>query len=210
MNVIGVAGFIGSGKGTVGEILVEQGYKQLSFAGHLKDAVSAIFRWPRNLLEGDTQESREFRETVDPFWSKKFGYDVTPRIILQKFGTDVCRNNFLDTIWVDSLEAEIYKHDKVVITDVRFPNEIDFLSKLGATIIHVDREETRPEWYDLLINDPDQLKLRSDIHPSEYLWFGNPGILFTIDNNKSVDDLRERINILIKELDDSIVMYKIT
>ena len=89
--IVGVLGFMSSGKGTVGEILAEEmGFAPLSFAGSLKDAVSAIFGWDRSLLEGDSKESREFRETPDPFWTKKF-YDeskfgdsiiqITPRYI---------------------------------------------------------------------------------------------------------------------------------
>ena len=111
--IVGVLGFMSSGKGTVGEILAEgMGFVPLSFADSLKDAVSAIFGWDRALLEGDTKESREFRETVDWFWSKKFSKDITPRYILQQFGTEVCRNNLLDSIWVDSLERKILQDRK--------------------------------------------------------------------------------------------------
>lgn len=192
-EIVGLCGFIGSGKGTAGDILVAEGYKQLSFAGKLKDAVSVIFGWPRHLLEGDTKESRDFRETVDEFWSNKFGRDITPRHILQKFGTDACRNHLLDSIWIDSLELEIQQYDKVVITDVRFPNEIEFISKLGGYTLQIDREETRPDWYPLLVENKEQLRVRSDIHPSEYEWFGNENILLTIENNGSVDQLKDQL-----------------
>jgi hypothetical protein len=63
-----------------------------SFAGALKDAVAAIFVWPRHLLEGDTAESDRFRETADEYWTEKLAgkkgsifekYDkITPRLVL--------------------------------------------------------------------------------------------------------------------------------
>ena len=145
--IIGLLGFIGSGKGTVGDILVENNFTPLSFAGSLKDAVSSIFSWDRALLEGDTEESRVFRETVDDFWSVKFGKPITPRYILQYFGTEVCRENLLDNIWVHSLERKIQQHENVVVTDVRFKNEISFLKSIGAVFVQIDRAETRPNWY---------------------------------------------------------------
>jgi ABC-type oligopeptide transport system ATPase subunit len=58
--IIGIVGFAGSGKGTVGDILVnDHDFTKLSFADAVKDATSAIFGWPRHLLEGDTNESRQ-------------------------------------------------------------------------------------------------------------------------------------------------------
>lgn len=201
--IIGLLGFISSGKGTAGEILSEIGFVQLSFAGSLKDSVSSIFGWPRELLEGDTDESREFRETVDPFWSIKFGKDITPRYILQIFGTEVCRNNLLDNIWVDSLERKINQYKNVVITDVRFDNEINFIKNLGGILIQVDRKETRPEWFYSIadLKTLDELK----IHPSEYVWYGNNKIDYIIDNDGNFEDLENKIyNIVQNSLEDEL------
>ena len=205
--IVGVLGFMSSGKGTVGEILAEEmGFVPLSFAGSLKDAVSAIFGWDRSLLEGDTKESREFRETPDPFWTKKF-YDeskfgdsiiqITPRYILQQFGTEVCRNNLLDSIWVDSLERKILQYENVVITDVRFNNEIEFLKGLGSTLIQVNRDISMPYWYDIYsIEDTEYFEdyaNKQGIHRSEYEWLGNPNIDHIIENNGSFRDLELRV-----------------
>jgi adenylate kinase family enzyme len=69
-KIIGICGFIGSGKGTVADTLVnEYGYTKLSFADTLKDGVAAVFNWDRKLLEGDTKDSRDWRETPDTFWT---------------------------------------------------------------------------------------------------------------------------------------------
>ena len=101
--LIGIVGLIGSGKDTVAERLVEKhGYIKDSFAKSLKDAVAAMFNWDRDMLEGDTVSSRHWREQADPFWSQRLGKSVTPRWVLQHFGTEVMRGHMYDGIWLDS------------------------------------------------------------------------------------------------------------
>jgi hypothetical protein len=69
--IIGLCGAQGSGKDTVANILIsEYGFVKLTFASTLKDVVAILFSWPRDLLEGLTEESRLWRETVDDFWSE--------------------------------------------------------------------------------------------------------------------------------------------
>jgi hypothetical protein len=68
--VIGIVGNIGSGKDTIAHYLTQfHDFNQLSFASSLKDAVANVFGWDREQLEGRTQESREWREEVDSYWS---------------------------------------------------------------------------------------------------------------------------------------------
>jgi hypothetical protein len=99
--IIGICGLIGSGKGTVADHLVEEyGFQKVSFADALKDATAQMFEWPRHLLEGDTVESRKWRETPDAFWTNELGYEVTPRYVLQKFGTECMRVGFYDGVWL--------------------------------------------------------------------------------------------------------------
>ena len=195
--IIGLLGFIGSGKGTVGDILVENNFTPLSFAGVLKDAVSSIFGWDRALLEGDSDESRVFRETVDDFWSTKFRKPITPRYILQYFGTEVCREKLLDDIWVSSLERRIQQHANVVITDVRFKNEINFLKSIGAVFVQIDRKETRPEWYGFLEIFPAPTFAAyansENIHRSEYDWYGNPLIDYILENDGTCQELELKV-----------------
>ena len=58
--IIGVTGFIGSGKDTIADYLCTQhGFKRISFAASLKDAVASVFGWDREMLEGTTKSSRE-------------------------------------------------------------------------------------------------------------------------------------------------------
>ncbi len=193
--IIGVVGFIGSGKGTVGDILVrEHGYHKFAFADALKDAVAGIFLWPRGLLEGDSNSSRAFRERVDPWWSHKFGYEVTPRLILQKFGTEACRNGIADNIWIAALEKRIHGYEDVVITDCRFPNEIDFIRSAGGVLIRVKRGD-----------DPTPEEL-SKMHISETAW-NNYDPDFVIHNEGTKDDLKENIKIILTQKRKDVNIY---
>lgn len=183
--IIGLIGYIGSGKGTVGDILVrDHGYRQFAFADSLKDAVAQIFLWPRGLLEGDTTSSRAFRERVDPWWSHKLGYEVTPRLILQKMGTEACRHGIADNIWIAALEKRIQGYDDVVITDCRFPNEIEFIRSAGGKIIQVERDP---------LPTADAI---SKMHISETAWRETiPDHIIT--NDGTIDDLKKDVeNIL--------------
>lgn len=151
--LVGVVGFMGSGKGTLGDILVERyEFNQDSWARPLKDCSSLIFGWPRHMVEGDTQESREFREIVDEFWSAELNDpSFTPRKALQLLGTESGRDVFGPTIWTSSLIKRWKDAGKpnTVITDCRFRNEIDCVQENGGIVVRV-RRGPEPEWWNLV------------------------------------------------------------
>lgn len=183
--IIGLVGFIGSGKGTVRDILVrEHGYHGFAFADALKDAVATIFTWPRGLLEGDSNASRAFRERIDPWWSHKLGYEVTPRLILQKMGTEACRNGIADNIWIAALEKRIHGYEDVVISDCRFPNELDFVRSAGGIIVQVSR------------GVPPTEEELSKMHISETAWnYVVPD--YIVDNDGTLQELKDKIKLVL-------------
>lgn len=192
--IIGICGLIGSGKGTVADILEQDhGFTKVSFADSLKDAVAAVFGWPRNLLEGDTDESRAWREQVDHWWSDRLRIsNLTPRWVLQQWGTEVCRLGFHDDIWIASMERKLYSSVNYVIPDTRFPNEINLIKKLNGQVWHVERG-ARPSWFDKyrLGGSPP-----SDIHASEWAWVRSK-FEHTLANNGSLDQLKQTVKGLI-------------
>lgn len=198
--IIGICGFIGSGKDTIADYLVNSHeFRRESFANTLKDAVSAVFGWDRTLLEGRTKEAREWREQKDEWWSNRLGKDITPRWVLQYWGTEVCRKSFHDDIWIASLENKIRNSkDHVVISDCRFPNEIKAIKSAGGVVIRVVRG-AEPEWYQDAANVNEgrgnmswmisKERLRSlNIHASETAWVGTK-FDHVLSNNSTIDDL---------------------
>lgn len=192
-TIVGLLGWIGSGKGTVGDYLVDRhDFTALSFAGNLKDATAAIFGWPRDMLEGDTAASRDWREQRDDFWSDRMQREVTPRWVLQHLGTDVIRRQFFDDIWMAGLERKILQSTgPVVITDVRFPNEVKLLGDMGAKFIWV-RRNPEPKWAEQAIQNPATMSVRSDVHPSEYEWVGVRDYQM-IWNDNTLEDLYGKV-----------------
>jgi hypothetical protein len=202
--IIGVCGFIGSGKDTVADYLQNfHEFRRESFASTLKDAVAAVFGWDRTMLEGRTKEAREWREQVDPWWAARLNMpELTPRLMLQLWGTEVCRKGFHDDIWIASLENKLRtSKDHVVISDCRFPNEIKAIKAQGGKILWVQRGVI-PHWYDIACKankgDPKaQQWLRDEgIHASETAWAGTD-FDHIIDNNRTIDSLYNTVKNLV-------------
>ena len=211
--IIGVVGLIGAGKDTMADYLVNiHQFRRESFANTLKDAVSAVFGWDRDLLEGRTRHSREWREQVDAWWADRLNMpELTPRWVLQYWGTEVVRRNFHDDTWIASLENRLRKTtDDVVISDCRFPNEIGAIKRAGGLVIRVHRGPD-PEWYrfaEMINRGPEKniewswAKTQLDkfnIHASETAWIGT-AFDAVIDNNSTMDHLYAQINDLVQDL----------
>ena len=205
MALVGLLGFIGSGKGTVAEHLVENyNFKQDSFASSLKDACAVIFDWPRDLLEGDTDLSRTFRETVDEWWSQHLSIpDFTPRLGLQLMGTDAIRNHFHADMWLLTAQNRLRKNpdQNVVISDVRFPNEINLIKELGGTLITVRRGKI-PKWYGTAVsaNKGNRVAIAEmnhiypEVHASEWAWVGVGPTDHLISNNGTMEKLKLEVD----------------
>jgi len=195
--IIGFVGFIGSGKDTAADYLVDfYEFQRDSFAASLKDIVAAVFGWDRTLLEGRTSEAREWREQNDPWWADRLGIkDLTPRWVLQYWGTEVCRRSFHNDIWIASLENRLRRSENtnIVISDCRFPNEVAAIKKSGGKVIRIVRGEN-PLWYnDALIHNftPDSTLMQTkwaEIHASEWAWIGTE-FDHIIDNNGDLKNL---------------------
>lgn len=205
--IIGIAGFQGSGKDTIADYLCNiYGFKRDSFAATLKDAVAAVFGWDRELLEGRTRESRAWRETVDQWWANRLDMpNLTPRLVLQKWGTEVARKSWHDDTWIASLENKLNQtHNDIVITDVRFPNEIAAVKRAGGIVIRVVRGP-EPEWYDLAVETNrgqfnHMAQAYPEVHPSEWAWIGT-NFDAVIDNNADgLDPLYAQVKRLIQDL----------
>ena len=204
--IIGICGFISSGKDTAANYLVGwHGFRRDSFAGALKDAVAQVFGWDRELLEGLTPEARHWREQTDPWWAERLGMPhLTPRWVLQYWGTEVCRQGFHDDIWIAALENRLRQRTgHTVISDVRFPNEVAAIRNAGGRIVWI-RRGADPEWCTTLIEmrQNSTLGICTDymrqfgVHASEWAWVGTR-FDAVVDNNGSVEQLYEQLKNLV-------------
>ena len=185
--IIGICGFIGSGKDTIADYLVNlHHFRRESFASTLKDAVAQVFGWDRTMPT------------------------LTPRWILQYWGTEVCRAGFHDDIWIASLENKLrHSQDDVVISDCRFPNEILAIKNAGGRVIRVVRG-AEPTWYNSAVsvnrgangNSTWALSHRKleklGIHASETAWVGTE-FDAVLDNNGTLDDLYQQVKNLVQD-----------
>lgn len=211
--IIGITGFIGSGKDTAANYLTtHHKFKKESFASSLKDAVSNVFGWDREMLEGATKSSREWRDQVDPWWAERLNMPkLTPRWVLQQWGTDVLRVGFHDDMWIASLENKLRTaKDDIVITDCRFPNEFKAIKEAGGFSVRINRGP-KPEWYDaakaynrgpngnelwaVSKKKLDDLK----VHASEYSSVGI-NYDFEIYNDGSIDELHNKISEVLEKV----------
>lgn len=204
--IIGVCGLIGAGKDTTADYLQNvHEFRRESFATPLKDAVAAVFGWDRLMLEGRTKQSRDWREQVDPWWAERLAMpDLTPRWVLQYWGTEVVRRSFHDDTWIASLENKLRQtKDHVVISDCRFPNEIVAIRRAGGIVIRVQRGPD-PEWFNIAesynsgVAEAGRHLLTLGIHASETAWAGT-NFDWVLDNNSTMDHLFTQINDLVQD-----------
>lgn len=174
MPLVAFTGLKGSGKSTAAQILMELGYTSIAFADPLKEVCKIIFGFSHEQMTDPIQ-----KETVDP------RYETSPRRILQTVGTTLFRETlpmsrpFTSQIWIQYLKNKLDTLrasgiENIVVSDLRFEDEADFLRNEGAKIIHIFRHPT------------------SDTDTSE------KGVSFRykdliIDNRQNSEELRKRV-----------------
>jgi hypothetical protein len=189
--IIGICGLIGSGKDTIADHLVkDHKFVKISFADKLKDTVATLFEWDRDLLDGKTEQSRLWREQEDHFWSKELKKKVTPRYVLQVFGTECMRDGFYDGIWVSMLKKKVTENPDInwVIPDVRFENEVKVLKEIGGEVWWVKRGQL-PMWFRMYQDIGQKPK---DVHPSEWQW-ANAKFDKVFENDSTINALKSQV-----------------
>ena len=185
--IIGFGGEAGHGKTTCANIaeawFLENGYsvKVISFADKLKEVCKIMFRLSDKDLNTQIGKS-----------TYRYNLRTTPREIMQKFGTEVCREGIIRhlptfseggrTIWTWNVERDILEStvDVILIPDVRFPDELEMLRNFGCIFINVIRSQQV---------DTDKQK-----HSSET---GLPDADYVIMNDGSMTELEEKITSLL-------------
>lgn len=207
--IIGFTGFAGAGKDSTAQFILEKypTYQKISLAKKLKDITAILYDWDRDDLEGITEQARLWREQEDKNLSKIFNRTIIPRHELQLLGTGL-RNILQQDFWTKLVQKEIVNNNlsEVLITDVRFPDEIKMIRSLGGYIVEIQREKI-PNWYyiaakynlgklslwDKIIHFKDYIEFKK-AHISEKAWIGinNPDLLI-INPKGDLNLLREGI-----------------
>ena len=169
-NIIGIAGRAGAGKDTAADVLVaEFGYKKVSLADPMKKFLANLFDWSYTQLWGPSEErnkpdTRYLQAVVD-----RVPVYLSPRKALQTLGTEWGRTLY-DDIWVQyAMRQALEDPDaKVVISDVRFPNELAAIAAAGGQTWNIVRPE---EDVGAVVHSPDA---NWRAHASESALAGHP------------------------------------
>lgn len=150
-----------------------------------------------------SREVYEYERSVN--WQTAYKLEYTVRLLLQKIGTDAMRDVIHPNIWVNALFAD-YKDvieegrgddlawmtkPNWIITDVRFPNELEAIKNRDGISIRINRPAiTGEQFYNLNIGMQ---------HPSETA-LDNAKFDYIIDNNGTIEELVEKVkDILIQQ-----------
>ena len=138
-RLIGLAGRAGVGKSTVARLLCEQhAFVEVALAAPIKRALSALLDLP-----AATFDDPATKETPIP-WLR----NTSPRRLMQTLGTGWGRQMIADDLWrilaerhITTLtaQAERLHISGIVVSDLRYPDEADWLRTLGGTVWHIVR-----------------------------------------------------------------------
>ena len=178
MSLLGIAGPKGSGKDTAAAYL--QRYCPNSVTHAFAEPVKRVCQQLYLLSEEQLYDAAA-KETVDERWN------LTPRQMFQRVGTDYVRNQLDPNFWIKHFElwyAEQKQKEPetfVLVPDVRFQNEVDLIHRLGGKVIYV----YRPFVHNL------------DFHESETSSTDLQNIDYTVNNCGSLERLYEELNIFM-------------
>ena len=176
--IIGLSGKIGSGKTEVVKLLVAEGFIELNFGTKLKEAVSLVFDIPLEQLHTQTGKA-----TLDERWG------TTPRFLLQRFGTEVCRT-LHPHVWLyhlDKIIKNAHRTENFVIGDVRFRNEFEFVIRRGGWMWRLERPN-----HMRIINEHED-------HPSE-TEVDNLVHAYYINNDGTLEELYQKVKFELRRI----------
>lgn len=137
--ILGLAGHAGAGKDAAAAALVAEGWVRVAFADKLKQVAYALN--PLVFFRGEIQR---LQTVVDTYGWEVAKQEPDVRALLQRLGTDAARTHLGADVWVDAAFNDLPPDVNVVITDVRFPNEVEQVRKAGGSVALVSRPGVGP------------------------------------------------------------------
>ncbi len=175
--ILGITGQKRSGKNTVAAFLAMQyGVGLIAFADPIKAALKSIFLWDDDFIEFHKEE-------VDPLWG------ISPRQAMQNLGNEWGQRTLSSTfprfnevtyrsLWVNNCFERMkrdYYQGSWIITDVRYPQEVEAVRSAGGKIVKVIRSSNEC----------------TDTHESEG-YIESIQADYEIHNDGTLDDLKEK------------------
>lgn len=175
--------------------------KRWAFADYLKDVAAKLFGVERDKFDGtdiekDSPTHIRWKAISDALWEDFFGEEepvnefMTHRELLQIFGTNACRG-IMPNVWPEYLRRalESSRADVNVVTDARFPNEVEMLREMGGYVVRLYRNTGS----NLATNHPSETALD---HLKDS-WFD---FVIKDQGNRTMGDLKESWRIILKNI----------
>lgn len=175
MVLIGLIGYKQSGKDTFADYLVcHHNFKKEAFAEPVKEVCRIMFH-----LKYEQMNDPILKETIDERWG------ISPRQMMQKVGTDTIRHAWGDDFWIKNMGMRVGNHNdnSIVVSDVRFPNEAQWVKDNGGVLIRImDSRE------------------HSDTHSSETLQASIKEDFLIFNKKDGIEKFHQQINKLIEKI----------
>lgn len=191
MKIIALNGYARSGKDTAASVLVDEyGFSRVAFADKLREVLYALnpIVWKGRAYDGGNHptgwKSIYVQDVIDDYgWNryKETAYGDEIRRLLQRLGTEAGRETLWDSIWIDAAlngtDAE-----KVVISDMRFKNEMRAVLDRDGILLRINRAGVGP----------------ANSHSSE-IELSTVEFENVLENDGSLDEYRDRVRAFANE-----------
>ena len=171
LAIVGISGFAGSGKDSLGAFLVARGFKKIAFADKVKQlAVALCPSLGERIAAGETLDDLKRSDPSVRRWLQDVG--LTARDVMG------------DDVWIRSALEGLSPDEQYVITDVRFSNEVEAIREKGGILVRMERPGVGP----------------ANNHPSETELADYQEWDIVVNNDGALDDLGEVANVIADNL----------
>lgn len=208
--IIGVSGRARSGKDSIAQIMIDRfNFSKIAFADSLKEISAKAFEIELLDFHDNSKKDVAFlkplqvninhieslvmllkgagcapsQAQIDALVADGLAMTfVSPRDLLQRVGTDLCRNHLGDSVWIDIFKGKVQKMEgHCIITDVRFLNERQVIKDLNGC--------------NFLILRPSLPAMSLDAHESEHIAMSEEKIDVVIYNDSTVRSLQNDLSL---------------
>ncbi len=159
-------------------------FQEKAYAALVKKFASMLTGVPLDGFETEEDKAKELGPEWMTFNNLGLKTMMTRRLFLQKLGTNACNMNLHKNTWINGLFQDWTPDQSWLITDVRFPQEVSSIKERNGVIIRVRRPSTENH---------------GDTHASETSLDNYTGFDYTIINDGTLDELRDKVaNVLFQ------------